>query len=186
MLFDIPIQKEEKPSSSGGSIDHDVDHYFPNDSKLEDVLNLVRANVCIHWHSKGDWSTHDLLGGLLDYSGPADVMISTYAFSEYPARLIAELKRTGQIKKLKCIIDSRIDTRSAGALNLVRNCADKLVMTDTHAKVTIIENRSTSLVIVGSANYTTNKRHEAGMIIANPRVVAFHKKWIEDAFNEHN
>ncbi len=53
-------------------------------------------------------------------------------------------------------------------------------MVNTHAEVTVIENDQFIFCVVGSANYTTNKRYEAGVIIADDVVSLFHKKWICD------
>lgn len=179
-MFELP--KKEGPvaaNSSGAMVKHLVNK-FSASNKIHDVLALVEGNACVHWVSEGEWSVHDLLLGLLQMSGPATVYLSSYAFSEYPARLIADLKSRKVITQLHCLIDSRIDKRSASALNLVRNCADRLKMVNTHAKVTVIENEMHTFCIIGSANYTTNKRYEAGMIITDDAVSYFHKKWICD------
>lgn len=185
MLFDLPGKDETKKESAGGSTGYDGEQRFPVNYKLNEVLQLLHANRCVHWLSEGDWSMHDMLMGILDITGPAEVYISSYGFSEYPARIIADLKARKIIIKLSCLVDLRLDTRSASAFNIVKNVSDRVKQINTHAKVTIIENEKYSVVVVGSANYTTNKRYECGTVIMGVEATAFHKKWIEDAFTKN-
>jgi hypothetical protein len=183
MLFKLPSKMEDSEGQDPG-ISKMLDQKINSSLKIESVLEQVQENCCVHWVTAGDWNVHDLLIGLLMYSGPANVYISSYAFSEYPARIISELKDQKMILNLFCLIDSRIDKRSASALTLVRNCATKCKLINTHAKVTIIENKKTQLIIIGSANYTSNKRYETGVIIQDPAVVNFHKKWMLNEINK--
>jgi hypothetical protein len=180
MLFDLNKEEDLPAENASGVVDQKLNHRVNALNKVHDVLAMVDKGCCVHWVSDGEWSVHDLLLGLLQVTGPADVYLSSYAFSEYPARLIADLKERKIIRSLFCLIDSRIDKRSASALMLVTNCADKLKLVNTHAKVTVIENGENTYCIIGSANYTTNKRYEAGMIISDVVVSSFHKKWICD------
>lgn len=184
MLFGLPKKNDNKKVTAGGGKAFDGEQQFPSSKKLNDVIALLDSNRCIHWVSEGDWSMHDLLFSLLDYTGPANVYLSSYAFSEYPARLIAERKSRKVIKDLYCLIDKRLDVRSASALTIIKNVATKLELVNTHAKVTVIENKNMMVVVIGSANYTTNKRFESGVIITDREAALFHKKWITDAFSK--
>lgn len=153
--------------------------------KLEALLQHIEKDCCIHWVANGEWSMHELLIGLLHQAGPSDVYLSSYAFSEHPARIIADLKSRNMIKDLHCLIDSRIDVRGASALTMIRDIATSCKMLNTHAKVTLVLGETLQLAVVGSANYTTNKRYEAGVIIAHPEAVLFHKKWMQDELNRN-
>lgn len=184
MLFKLP-KKSEESESAGAGMHQPLDHKLGDSAKIESVLQQVEPNACVHWVTEGDWSMHDLLIGLLMISGPATVYLSSYAFSEYPARIINDMKDRKMITKLYCLIDSRIDKRSASALTLVQNCSDKCKMVNTHAKVTLIISDTIELAVISSANYTTNRRYETGVIIAHPGVVNFHKKWMENELDKH-
>lgn len=185
MLFNLtPIDEPEHqmPQQRGIVINESVKHMLPAGS-INEVLEMVIHGATVHWMTKGDWSMHDLLLGVLLITGPADVYLSSYAFSEYPARLLADLKNEkAMIRDLHCLIDSRIDKRSASALRLVENNATRCKLINTHAKVTLVINTSWQVAIVGSANYTENKRVEAGFIVEGPEVVGFHKQWMENEF----
>lgn len=185
MLFDMPKQKDPEPVKTDGAvITGEAQQLSPSNYVLQDLLALIRDNTCVHWVSDGDWSTHELLHSILQLAGPADVYLSSYAFSEYPARLIADLKERKVIKNLYCIIDSRLDVRSASALTIIRNVATRCELLNTHAKVTVIENDEYSIAIVGSANYTTNKRYESGIVVTEKKIVDFHKQWLIKAMDK--
>jgi hypothetical protein len=181
MLFDVKKYKPlEQPVASAAGIIDDCDIAVPDSAKLQDLINLVDHGRSIVWVSLGDWSMHQLLQKLLEKIGPADAWISSYAFSEKPARTLCDLKATGVIKNLYCIIDSRVDVRSASALAMLRNACTELKLCSTHAKVTVLKNDNWFLVVGGSANYTTNKRIESGYISTSAVVASFNQKWIID------
>lgn len=185
MLFDLPNKSDRNPQSAGAVKEFNGKHVFPVSSKLEDALSLIDEGRCIHWLSEGDWSMHDMLIGLLMISGPADVYLSSYAFTEYPARLIADHMDRKIIKKLYCLIDKRLDVRSASALTIIRNIATRLELVNTHAKITVIENDAMMIVVIGSANYTTNKRYETGVVIVDREAATFHKNWMLYALDKN-
>lgn len=184
MLFNLP-KKDDKKQSAGAASEFTGTHHFPLSSKLEDTLKLLQEGRCVHWVSEGDWSMHDMMIGILRLTGPADVYISSYAFTELPARLIAELKQNNVIKKLNCIIDKRIDVRSASALNIIKTVATRVELVNTHAKVTVIENKKFMIAVICSANYTQNRRYECGIVISDREAATFHKNWILYALDNH-
>jgi hypothetical protein len=128
---------------------------------------------------------HELLMNLLNYTGPAHLTVSTYAVSETAARTLAMLKEDGELLSICALIDNRVDTRSAGSLQLLRSISEKISLVPCHAKVTLLHNDQHDITIVGSANYTENKRYETGFISASASTRRFHQQWIIDAMNEH-
>lgn len=178
MLFEMPSIKEVEVPDKGAGYIVDSNIMVSPQNKIHEVLELVLQYDTITWYSNGEWNMFDMLRGLLEMSGKADVFISSYGFSDHAARAIADLKATGLIKTLSCILDNRIDTRSASALNIIRNCSDQYKLCNTHAKVTIVKSKIFQAVVVGSANYTENKRYEAGTIFKNENIINFHLNWI--------
>lgn len=154
---------------------------------VADIVNLVsRPDVdVVHFSVKGEWSLHELFAAAIKQTGPAHVAISSYAMSETAARTLSVLKDTGQILSLKCVIDNRIETRTAGSLQLLRSLCSRMTLCPCHAKLTLIYNDEKCIVILGSANYTENKRFEVGFITTSRTVLNFHKNWIENALNEY-
>jgi hypothetical protein len=184
-----------KQTNAGDQADEeDIMHYmvqvgeyaYPINRKLQAVLHKVEPGNIVHWVSGGAWNMIDLFMGILAKVEKAEVYISSYSFSETPARTICDLVHDGIITNLYCLIDSRVDTRSASALTLIQNCAAKCVLLDTHAKVTLITNGKQHYTIVGSANYTTNKRWETGFICMDPETFFFHQNWMQYAMERRS
>jgi hypothetical protein len=184
MLFDVKKYKPaEAPPTGYAALVDASGQVFCESQKLIDVVNLVDHGRTVHYQSHGDWSMHQLLEKLLEKTGPAEVWISSYAFSETPARVIANLW-PNVITRLNCVLDSRIDVRSASALTIIRSTACSFSLTHTHAKVTVIRNKEWTISVAGSANYTTNKRIEVGVISCDAVIASFHQKWIENAIRQ--
>ena len=171
----------KKETAGGGLLSGSIRELMSEDMKLDSVLKLVQPDATVFWVSNGDWSMHEMLLALLDITGPAAVYISSYAMSETPARILAQLKNSGAIIKLYSVLDNRIDVRTAGSFQLMKNISDELVLVDTHAKVTVIHNDAWKIAVVGSANYTENKRYEAGIITTFAAAVDLQLTWLQKA-----
>jgi hypothetical protein len=152
--------------------------------ELQAVIALVQDKTTVQWVSDGRWSMHELLMALLDLTGPAEVHISSYALSETAARFLVQLKEAGNITGLYCVLDSRVDTRTAHSLQVIKSIADDYALVDTHAKVTVITNDEWHIAVIGSANYTENSRYEAGVIICTKEAADMQIQWIKKALKD--
>lgn len=183
--IDFTLFEQAKPQSvSGGLLVEGLEALLPNNDELSSVIHLIKKNVISFWVSDGSWSMHEMLVSLLNITGPAELFIATYAMSETPARIITQLKAAKQITRLTTILDNRVDTRSAGSFQLMKAMSDEMVMVDVHAKVTLIINNDWQLAVIGSANYTENKRFETGVIAEGESIVNMQKKWMQKALKD--
>ena len=98
-----------------------VRHAMSDNPSLDSVMKLFEKGCHIYWVSDGDWSMHELLMALIAITGPVHVSISSYAMGETPARVLAQLKQQDAILSLRCVLDDRIDVRSAGSLQLIKS-----------------------------------------------------------------
>jgi len=147
---------------------------------LKDCIGSLHHNQIIKFITDGAWSMHHLLGHCLEEIGPSDVYLCTWTLTEDPARAILRMKNEGLINSLYCLFDHRIHTRAAGAHQIIAGIADKIQLTKTHAKVTCIIGEDKAASIVASANYTRNRRLEAGTIFTHMEAVLFDMNWIEN------
>lgn len=150
---------------------------------LDYVIGNIQPGETIHFATGAEWSMIDLLIYLLEQTGPADVLISTFEISEFPARLLHQLIEMKMITKLECLLDYRSKERKAGVFQLMQNISVKLKSVPCHAKVTVITNGDWQVCVIGSANYTRNIRIEAGIICTDPRAVEFHHRWMHQELN---
>lgn len=136
------------------------------------------------FYTNGAWSMYELLVMLCEHEGGAIVYISSYAMSETSARVLAKLKEVGTIEQLYILIDNRVDTRSPGSLQLLQQVADQIVLTSCHAKLTLIFQKEANTLILGSANYSENKRLETGMATRNAAAIEFYRKLFHEQLNQ--
>lgn len=181
--FNRYVTLKEKPVG-GGVISGNMKEVMSENMQLRSVVKLIEPGATIYWVSNNDWSMHELLLEILNITGEAEVYISSYAMSETPARILSQLKSTGMITKLHSVLDNRIDVRTAGSYQLMKAISDELVLVDTHAKVTVVQNKNWNVAVIGSANYTENKRYEAGVVTLNEEAVNLQLLWMQKALRD--
>lgn len=185
----IDFERYVKPAEEkvgGGLMTGALTEVMNNSFELKEVIKLIKPEANVLWVSDGKWSAHQLLMALLNITGTADVYISSYAMSETPARHLVKLRETGIIRSLFCVLDNRVDTRTAGTLQIVKSICNDYALVDTHAKVTLLQNSLWNIAVIGSANYTENNRYEAGIISCTEAAVYLQLKWIIKALKNGN
>src|SRR5688572_28807359 len=129
MLIDFQQLETSRQESNTSTMISIGDHSFPVSYNLPAIMDILKYQATVHWLSDGEWSMHELLLTVLSkIQGSVEIWISSYAFSEKPARILASLISEGRISSLHCVIDNRIDVRSASALTLLQNCARRIKM----------------------------------------------------------
>lgn len=185
--IDFDRYRQKPPEKiSGGVVSAALEEVMCHSMELNEVIFLLGADKTVWWVSNGNWSMHQMLMALLEITGPAAVVISSYAMGETPARVLAQLKEDKTITSLYVLIDDRVDTRSAGSAQLVKSIADEYALVSTHAKVTVVFNERHHITVVGSANYTENKRFECGIVTTCRNAFEFNTKWISKALADGN
>lgn len=133
--------------------------------KLTEIIGEIQQNDIKKYISDGDWSAHDLLFYLLKITGPAKVYFSTWAISEYAVRQLYNMIQEGHILELHGIFDYRNGVRKPAELEFLKKITTEIKPAKCHAKMIAIINDSWGIDVTGSANFTRNKRLEAGVII---------------------
>lgn len=147
-------------------------------TELEFVPKLLAPESTIEFVTHGAWSAHHLLEKVLLTTGPANVIITTWAITERPLRTIHRLKSQGLIQKLGGLFDRKLSHHNPKAYGFAQEVFDAVILSTCHAKVTLIENKEWAIAINSSANYTVNRRTEVGTIHCSRESMEFHKKWI--------
>lgn len=188
-LFEVKIRdRSKKPISEDEGVSMTIQDFnllFRDGAldKLESIGEL-EENKIIKYKSSGSWSTHELLAYLIAKTGPADVYISTWTMGEDPARSIFQLKEKGLIKQLHCLFDYRIDTRAGEAFQFMKSIATTVRLDKCHAKVFVLKNERWGVTVVGSSNFSKNRRIEAGTIFINQEAADFDAHWITNIINK--
>lgn len=134
---------------------------------LEDCFGEFNTAEVYKYFSDGAWSMHHMVQYFLENIGPSDVHISTWTITEGPARILYNLKEAGLITTLSCLFDYRIQDRSPKSFQLIESISDKIKLTKCHAKIAVMLNQRHGVSIVGSSNFSKNKRLESGTVFTN-------------------
>ncbi len=142
------------------------------DMKVEQIIteqvpiSVEKDKVYPFW-TDGKWSYHQLIKQLIEQVGKSNVLISTWAITEEPLRVLFRLKELGLIGSLKGLFDYRLGERSPKGYAFAQSFFDDIILIENHSKVTVIQNKTIPITVIGSANWTKNKRLEAGTILTD-------------------
>ena len=155
-----------------------------DDSDLSDVLPTLEMGDILEYFTHGRFSMHNLIEYVLRVTGPADVLIATWAMTEAPLRTISRLKNEGKILKLQCMLEHKVPGHNPKSYAYAKEIFDEIWLGRNHAKVVVIENENWAVVITTSANLTRNRRIEAGDIKCSRESAEFNRKWINEQKND--
>ncbi len=148
--------------------------------RLIDVLDNKPA--IIHYLARG-YNLHNVFVDLLKKTGPAKVHIVSYSITELPMRILSQLLKKEVITELNIVLDFTVK-RTPALDQFVKQFSTTLKYTDTHAKISIIENDNFNLVLSGSANLTKNNRYENGFIFSGKVYTQAYTQWFKKIFDE--
>ena len=132
---------------------------------ISETIGTLQSGKSIFYHTEGAWSNIDLLEHMLKRSGPANLYFCTWSISIEAIRRIITWKENGLIKDLFIVADKGIRNRKPEIYQQLIGNFSNIVFTSCHAKVTVIQNQEFDFCFLGSANYTTNPRLEAGVLV---------------------
>lgn len=190
-LFDIrDLKKVPEPTKAESKLctDRIIDLQLTYETKQRNTLDQCfgefQPGVTLKFFTDGAWSMHHLVQYFLEQIGPSELVISTWTLTENPARILLNLKDACLIKALHCLFDYRIQDRSPKSYQLIESFADTIKLTKCHAKVAAMINDDHGVSIVGSANFSKNKRLEAGTVFTNRDAALFDHDWIKNLIDE--
>ncbi len=147
--------------------------------KLQVLVNAIGRDKHVFYVSDGDWSTNDLVMCLLQEYKPAELFFCTYAIRELPIRQLIMAQDRGELTAINMLLDYRAKTRTPEVFQLAAMNANKIVLTNIHAKVTVLKSPFGFISIVGSSNWTANPRVECGVVSLNDKLGNFHINWMQ-------
>jgi hypothetical protein len=155
--------------------------------KKADVLNAIDSIQhlhTLHFCTQGRWSAHELLAKILQLTGSAEVCLTSWALTEEPVRMLVQMQQQNIITEMFLVTDKRIKVHNPNAYQLAVANFPNMLLADIHAKVMTIVNDKYKVNVVTSANFTKNKRFEAGVISECPVSTEFHRQWIKKIISD--
>lgn len=134
----------------------------------------------------GQFSLIDLIQATLDYTGPADVVISTWSAGFYDVEAANNFARDGRIRDIRFVMDSgRQKKGQAGVYDIAQFFGDDSIITmRTHAKFVLIGNADWRVVITSSMNLNKNIRCEQFEMTDDAGRYEFFRDFVDAAFRE--
>jgi hypothetical protein len=124
---------------------------------------VIKPNKVIPLFSDGRWNLYDLLSHCLDYTGPADVRISSFSLSENAVRSFLNDKGNGLIKSISLLFDVSIPHRKIDLMLFAREVFSEIRLYPNHSKMILIDGNRKACII-SSQNLTPNPRLEIGAL----------------------
>jgi hypothetical protein len=123
--------------------------------KLENEWQIYLTN---------DTSLHKIIRKILEKTGPARIMFSTFSICDEAICSLKNMKDAGLITELKCVVDFSIRKSRMDLANFLLNISDQVSLCSNHTKIILISNENFNVTLITSANLTENKRYEVGVI----------------------
>lgn len=139
---------------------------------LANVTREIKPLACapVQAYFSSSFQLYHLLEFILEQTGTAKVIITTFSVSEEFVRKLLQMKNRGLFTGLAVIADHRTAVKALRLSLFTRNVADELHLGNNHSKVILIENDSWKVSVVTSQNQTRGNRIESGMICTLPEV----------------
>jgi hypothetical protein len=134
-----------------------------------------------HYYSYGNFNLVRLLIHLLKQTGPANIFMTSYSFSQASIEQLLNYRQKGLITSFRVIVDNRVKTMSPIPFQMLSTAFDYRC-TSIHAKVALIWNDNWHISVVTSQNATDNPKMERGTIFTNIETFNFDKNALENEF----
>lgn len=139
---------------------------------LENVRRLIKPLACskVQAYFSSEFQLYHLLDFILEQTGSANLVLTTFSVSEEFVRKLVQMKERGLISSLAIVADHRTAVKALQITLFTNNIAEELLLGNNHAKVLLIQNDSWKVSVVTSQNQTRGNRLECGMICTLPDI----------------
>lgn len=147
-----------------------------------EAIGELRPGMRVIGLTKGQFSMLDMIAGLLEQTGPADVTVSTWTIAKSDADRLAVFLTSGMIRSFRLVIDRSFPTRypeycqtvighfGEGAIRMMR----------THAKFAMVGNADWRLTCRASFNLNPNPRCEQFDLDDSPQIYGFFDGYVRE------
>jgi len=154
------------------------------DDKIKTLIKSIgqlQKGKTTHYYSYGNFNLVRLLIHLLKQTGPANVFMTSYSFSQKSIEQLLNHRQKGNILSFRVIVDNRVKTMSPIPFQMLSTAFDYRC-TSIHAKVALIWNDNWNITVVTSQNATDNPKLERGTIFTDIETFNFDKNALENEF----
>ena len=107
----------------------------------------------------------DVLSQVLDITGPAELIISTFSSGEEFLRKLVSLRKAKMVLKATLYTDFKAAEKTARTNIMVQNAFDVLHLCPNHSKIMVVRGERTTITLFTSQNQTRGNRLESYVLI---------------------
>lgn len=158
---------------------------FFNVAGAAEYIGKIERDTDIFGITKGQFGITDIIEHVLNQTGPAHIMISTWAAASADIRKQKEFLQNGKIKSIFFLIDRGFKNRQPENMAELEKlfCNDSYRFLSLHSKFVVIENDHWHVVIRTSMNLNENKRFENFEITEDEEFCEYFKKFFNHCFS---
>jgi len=155
-------------------------------SSAAEAIGEIRPNTDTFILTYGQFSLIDALVAILDQTGPADVIISTWTAADAHLQRSAALLESAQIRSLRWIVDRSFETRQPEYCYHMRKLFGPgcIRAIRTHAKFMVVRSETHDIVVRTSMNLNENPRLENLEVSWDSGMADFFQTIADDIFKE--
>lgn len=149
-----------------------------NAATAAEAVGPITRGCEIYGLSKGQFSLVELLEHVLDATGPAHVVVSTWTAAGADLSHTRKLLDDGRIVSARWLVDYSFPNRQPGYCAMLRERFgdDAIACTANHAKFLLVRNDEWSVVVRSSMNLNLNRRLESYEVSDDPQMA----DWLEE------
>jgi len=155
-------------------------------ASCRDAVGTISPGCEIFGLTKGQYSLIDLIEHVLQATGPADVVISTWTAAGADLDFAMRLLSNGSITRCRFVVDFSFPRRQPEYCALLRDRFgdDVIRLTESHAKFVVVTNADWSICLRSSMNLNENRRLESWELSDDPGMAAYLLDTVESLFEK--
>lgn len=122
----------------------------------------------------------DVLEYALDYTGPADVIMTSFSISEEFLRRLFFIRKKGNVRSLRIVLDHKATNKTMLLWPFIAQTVEHCFLADNHSKILLIRGQSRVVAVITSQNLTRGNRYECASITTEPGCFANIAAQLED------
>jgi hypothetical protein len=182
VMASAEVNTDNKQQPEVNVSDQVLNEFADDKSKtLIKSIGQLQNDKTTHYYSYGNFNLVRLLIHLLKQTGPANVFMTSYSFSQTSIEQLLNHRQKGNILSFRVIVDNRVKTMSPIPFQMLSTAFDYRC-SSIHAKVALIWNDNWKISVVTSQNATDNPKLERGTIFTDIETFNFDKNALENEF----
>lgn len=151
----------------------------------QDAIGQIAHDQDVYILTYGQFSLIDALAAILDQTGPADVVISSWTAADAHLEESAHMVESMAIRSLRMVVDRSFRTRQPAYYRRMGELfgSDCIREIRTHAKFMVVTNESWNIVVRTSMNLNENPRFENIEISDDAGFAAWMLGIVDDIFS---